>query len=96
MTAYRALPIAAQPRVTLSRWVFVQAADRFYLVGWCLETQKARVSTAVEELDVHSMTVTTSSGRQYFLTGDPASEADAGWIAAAWRMAVGLQGEDHH
>jgi hypothetical protein len=82
--------------VTLSRWVFVQAVDRFYLVGWCLETRKARVSTAVEELDVHSMTVTTSSGRKYLLTGDPASKADAGWIATAWHMAVDQQGEDYH
>jgi hypothetical protein len=85
------LTVELQPRVTLTRWAFVQADEDFYLVGFCLETDNARVSTAIERIDTDSMTVTTSSGREYRLTRSPASFADAAWIRDVWDRAIALQ-----
>lgn len=95
MISFPALPVNVQPQVTLTRWVFVNAGDRFYLVGWCLETQKVRVSTEVEDIDAASMTVTTRSRRKYLLVGEPASQVDTVWISAAWERAVDPSSNDY-
>lgn len=87
----RAAPVSQQPRVTLTRWSVVEVGESFHLVGWCLETQKGRVSTAITSLDPDTLKVTTASGRQYQLTHCPAAVTDADWIRALWDAAIGEQ-----
>lgn len=88
----RAAPVSMQPRVTLVHWAFVEAGDAFFLVGYCIETRKGRVSTAIESIDPETMTVKTRSGREYRLTGSPAAPTDADRIRLLWDAAIGVDG----
>lgn len=71
-------PVDAQTQVTLERWRVRETArgDR-YFVGFCIESQAGRVSTAIRSFDVVSGVGITSSGRRYLLSGWPCFDAEA-------------------
>lgn len=78
MLAKTVAPLDVQAQVTLERWRVRETAggDR-YFVGFCIETQTGRVSTAIRSFDVGTGVGTTASGRRYVLSGWPCFDAEA-------------------
>jgi len=71
-------PADVPAHVTLERWrVRETAGGERYFVGYCVETQAGRVSTAIRSFDVVSREGTTSSGQRYLLSGWPCFDAEA-------------------
>lgn len=71
-------PADVQTQVTLERWrVRETARGERYFVGFCIESQAGRVSTAIRSFDVVSGVGITASGRRYLLSGWPCFDAEA-------------------
>ena len=57
----------------------VQMADitQHHLVGYCLQNNEGRVTSAVSHFSPTSLTAVTHSGRTYQLSGPPGNDRDA-------------------
>jgi hypothetical protein len=73
-----------QPSVTLIRWrvLRLSAAEKTIdlVLGWCVEDHHARMSTPIQDHDVHARTLVTRSGRQYLVEGGPDFDDGAQYI----------------
>ncbi len=91
MLAKTASPVDAQAQVTLERWRVreTKRGDRFF-VGFCVETQTGRVSTAIRSFDAGTGVGTTASGRRYLLSGWPCfdAEAESIWVRLVEQYAI--------
>lgn len=56
-----------------------------HLVGFVLEEQSGRVSSAVKGIDAVSRTVTSESGRTFVLEGPPGVDPDADYVMSILR-----------
>jgi hypothetical protein len=56
------------------------------LAGQVVETGRARVTTAVAELDTRNLRATTSSGRAYRLEGEPDATGTAEYVWSWWAL----------
>lgn len=81
MSVWNVAPIDSQPELTLIRWqmIEVQMADvtPHYLVGYCLQNNEGRVTSAVFHFNLMPLTAVTHSGRTYQLSGPPGNDRDA-------------------
>jgi hypothetical protein len=80
-------PVAREPHKQISRWGLYQfhfagGTRSRHLVGW--SGNEGRVSTAVEVLNLESMTATTESGRVYAMVGPPGWDSDATYVMGVW------------
>ncbi len=53
-------------------------------VGYCVENESGRVSSAITSFDAKSRAGITRSGRRYVLSGDPGFDADAMHVWSFW------------
>lgn len=86
-------PVEVQTQVTLERWRVRETArgDR-YFVGFCIESQAGRVSTAIRSFDVVNGVGITASGRRYLLSGWPCFDAEAEHIWSRLAQQHGITG----
>lgn len=81
MSVWNVAPVDSQPELTLIRrqMIEVQMADvtPHYLVGYCLQNNEGRVTSAISHLNPTSLTAVTQSGRTYQLSGPPGNDRDA-------------------
>ena len=72
-----------EPELTVERWQVVEVFDgRRYLIGYCVDRDEARVSTALDGINLIDLMVRTQSGRIYRLLGPAGHDQDA---EALWR-----------
>ena len=71
---------SCQPVATLVRWRLLRASTGSHLVGYCLERNEGRVSSAVMSIDPATRRAATASGRIYVLSGPSGHDADAAWV----------------
>lgn len=81
-----------KPEITLTRWLVIRVcgADD-HLIGMCLGTGKARVSSKIVHFDRDTMTCLTASGRLYILNQDPCLHLQALYTFQDWAAHYGIQ-----
>jgi hypothetical protein len=80
--------VDAQPELTLVRWKIYETENRErHFVGWAVENDEGRVSSAIKSFDPKTMRGVTESGRIYQLQGDAGEDSDA---EHTWRFWVRL------
>lgn len=85
MPAWEVRTISAQPGITLVRWrVFETELKERHFAGYCPETHKGRVSSAVQSFDPTTRLAVTRSGRVYELVGPPSQDLDALYVWGVW------------
>ena len=85
MPVWTTLDAAVQPELTLRSWQVMQLPDGdLHLVGYCIENQEGRTSSAVEAFDREQLVATTSTGRVYKLVGSPGGDLDAEYVWHRW------------
>ncbi|TQE98078.1 MAG: hypothetical protein FKY71_15725 [Spiribacter salinus] len=85
--------VQEQPCATLSEWRIYQIgkSGTSHLVGYCLEQDKWRRTTAITEFSLEDMTARTESGRKYALSGPPdhkQGRALGVWLAECQRTGI--------
>lgn len=82
---WRTRPLEEQGGVTLEAWKILELpnGDR-HLVGYSVENDEGRVSSAVRHFDPSSLRAQTGSGRAYKLSGQPGANQDADYVWARW------------
>ena len=84
--------VDVQPLVTLERWrVRETSAGQRYFVGYCVENNENRVSSAIQSFDRGAAVGVTASGRRYLLSGSPCFDGEARriWQELAERYGIG-------
>lgn len=85
MAAWEVRTITAQPGITLVRWrVFETEHKESHFVGYCPETHKGRVSSAIQSFDPTTHLAVTRSGRVYEIVGSPSQDLDALYVWGVW------------
>lgn len=85
MPTWKVRSIAAQPSITLVRWrVFETELKERHFAGYCLETHKGRVSSAIQSFNATTRLAVTHSGRAYELVGPPSQDLDALYVWRVW------------
>lgn len=70
--------VDVQPLVTLERWrVRETSSGQRYFVGYCVENNEYRVSSAIDSFDRGKGVGVTASGRCYLLSGSPCFDGEA-------------------
>ena len=84
--------VDVQPLVTLERWrVRETSSGHRYFVGYCVENNENRVSSAIQSFDRGTAVGVTASGRRYLLSGSPCFDGEARriWQELAERHGIG-------
>lgn len=77
--------VRSQPGITLVRWrVFETELKERHFSGYCPETHKGRVSSAIQSFDPTTRLAVTRSGRIYELVGSPSQVLDALYVWRVW------------
>lgn len=85
--------VRSQPGITLIRWrVFETELKERHLVGYCLETHKGRVSSAIQSFSTTTRLAVTRSGRAYELVGPPSQDLDALYVWRFWSEKNNVEG----
>lgn len=85
--------VRSQPGITLIRWrVFETELKERHLVGYCLETHKGRVSSAIQSFNTTTRLAVTRSGRAYELVGPPSQDLDALYVWRVWSEKNNVEG----
>lgn len=85
MPTWEVRSITAQPCITLVRWrVFETEFKERHFVGYCRETHKGRVSSAIQSFNTTTRLAVTRSGRAYALVGPPSQDLDALYVWRVW------------
>jgi len=70
--------VDVQPLITLKRWrVRETSSGQQYFVGYCVENNENRVSSAIQSFDRGTGVGVTASGRRYLLLGSPCFDGEA-------------------
>lgn len=82
-------PVSEQPKVTLARWRVVEvytkkAQVERHFIGYNVEDQEGRVSSAIQNFDPKVAQGTTRSGRVYELIGEPGRDPDGEYVWENW------------
>lgn len=86
MLMWKVRSVTAQPSITLVRWrVFETEFNERHFVGYCLETHKGRVSSAIQSFSTTTRLAVTRLGRAYELVGPPSQDLDALYVWTVWR-----------
>jgi len=88
-------PVSEQPYAHLVAWRIVANGDDWFLLGYCQESKKYRITSPLKVIDLVNQTATTSSSRRYQLVGPPAirgvtvdDDTDAALVVLAWNFGV--------
>lgn len=85
MTIWSTESVEIQPTLYLSQWsVFQTEKGERHLCGRDDSDYSGRVSQAIGSFDSISMTVQSSSGRMYVLSGPPGWSKDAEYVKSRW------------
>jgi hypothetical protein len=85
MAFWSVAAIEIEPELSLLSWRVIQTErGERHFVGIRPDTRRARVSSAIRELDTHSMTGVSASGRRYRLVGPPGWTDDSAYLLMAW------------
>ena len=85
MPAWEVRSITEQPGITLVRWrVFETVLKERHFAGYCPETHKGRVSSAIQSFHPTTHLAVTRSGRVYELVGSPSQDLDALYVWWLW------------
>jgi hypothetical protein len=57
-----------------------------HLIGFVLQEDAGRASTAIQSFDKEKRLIETQSGRLYQLIGEPGQDSDADYVWSAWKM----------
>ena len=91
MPVWNTLSASEEPVLTLASWRVYELADGDrHLVGINERNREGRVSSAVEQLDTHTLTCRTGTGRVYRLAGRPGANLDASYVWDYWRRREGV------
>lgn len=99
MPIYRIAPVQDEPEETLMFWSVREARfsdpddSSHHLVGYLPRRGHGRVTSAIKAFDRTAMCITTSSGRVYYLEGQPGINPDAEYVWNIWKEANGVQEE---
>lgn len=85
MSTSLAPSVKAEPYVRLTNWMLLEGPHQIrYFVGRCVDTGRARVSSAIRYFDAQKRRGTTFSGRVYALVGVPGIDADIRLVLERW------------
>lgn len=85
MSIWSVADVEDQPEITLRGWrVFETERGEHHFVGYCVENESGRVSSAITSFDAKSRTGITRSGRRYILSGEPGFDQDALHVWSFW------------
>lgn len=81
-------PVSIQPSVRLTRWSVkeTQTGERHF-VGYNIDDNEGRASTAIRSFDSCTARGITASGRIYQLVGPPGRDPDGDWVWTQWATA---------
>jgi len=80
-----------QPDITLQCWrVYETERGEHHFVGYCIENESGRVSSAIVSFDAKSGAGITRSGRRYVLSGEPSFDGDAEHVWSFWCLRNGV------
>lgn len=72
MPTWSVATVDEQPDITLQCWrVYETERGEHHFVGYCIENESGRVSSAIVSFDAKSGAGITRSGRRYVLSGEP-------------------------
>lgn len=71
--------------LTFEKWRVFLVDGCWHVVGWCVEDQAGRVTSAIAGFDPVLHTAVTKSGRRYLLTGPPGDNGDADYTWHRWK-----------
>jgi hypothetical protein len=90
MTVWHATDITTTPETVLSNWKIYEVCSELWptktlhFVGYNVTEREGRVSSAIQEFDLHTMCGRTGSGRIYKLQGPRGSDSDSSYVFARW------------
>jgi hypothetical protein len=89
---WKTQPVASQPRLRLASWRIMRTErGEIHFIGYAVDNNEGRVSTAIQSLDLAARTGVTSSGRLYELIGKPGYDPDADYVWAMWARVNGVK-----
>lgn len=86
---WRTPPVSEQPKIILARWRVVEVYNKKsqverHFIGYNVEDQEGRVSSAIQDFDPETALGITRSGRAYHLIGDPGRDPDGEYVWNNW------------
>lgn len=91
MPTWETLSASQEPVLTMSSWRIFELPDGGrHLVGINERNLEGRVSSAVSQLDIHSLVCKTTTGRLYRLVGRPGAHGDASYVWHYWLEREGI------
>ncbi|NOV23397.1 hypothetical protein E5S69_07565 [Cupriavidus necator] len=91
MPIWSVATVDEQPDITLRRWrVYETELGEHHFVGYCVENESGRVSSAIVSFDAKSRAGITRSGRRYVLYGEPSFDGDALHVWSFWAASNGV------
>ncbi|AQV92538.1 hypothetical protein BJN34_01335 [Cupriavidus necator] len=92
MPIWPARPVSLQPEATLIRWrVFQTERNSRHFAGYCIESGKGRVSSAIVSFDFNTRTGVTRSGRRYVLAGRSEHDEEVEYVWWCWALFNGVK-----
>lgn len=92
MPIWKTQPVSEQPELTLIRWsVLERETGERHFVGYCIENQEGRVSSAIRAFDADTFFGVTDSGRTYQLYGPAGRDLDALYVWSLWAVVNGVK-----
>jgi len=87
MPIWSVATVDEQPDITLQYWrVYETERGEHHFVGYCIENESGRVSSAIVSFDAESAAGITRSGRRYVLSGEPGFHEDALHVWSFWAL----------
>jgi hypothetical protein len=91
MSIWSVACVENQPEITLCSWrVYETERGEHHFVGYCVENESGRVSSAIVTFDAKVRTGVTRSGRRYVLAGEPGFDQDALYVWSVWAARYGV------
>lgn len=90
MSFFRPAGIDQVPYIEITRWKIFRVTSELWeeqtlhLVGYNLTEMHGRASSAIVKFSSEDRIVTTESGRQYKLIGEPGYDPDAFYVWGIW------------
>jgi len=80
-----------QPEITLRSWrVYETERGEHHFIGYCVENESGRVSSAIVSFDAKTRAGITRSGRRYVLSEEPGFNPDAFHVWSIWAARYGV------
>jgi len=91
MSIWSVAGVDDQPEITLRSWrVYETERGEHHFVGYCVENESGRVSSAILSFDAKARAGITRSRRRYLLSGEPGFSPDALHVWSVWAARYGV------